>query len=801
MKFERPELWLFCLLCVGPFLIYRFCRRPERRIDWAAMHFLRHAVQQTRQKTRLLEMAQLLTQTLLTGLVALAVLLPVWDFSKTQTTQSLNQTSDQSNSSSQANPALQPTNGHQASPSDQPGQAGPVDHANPAVSTSQGRSTESVQTSEEPSPTAARLSVLLSEKPQKLGRCVIYVVDDSGSMNAQFLSPQLAVSEPLSRFALLQKAILQELDASTAASPTEAVLLLPALAAPSELLFVGKSSVDRRKAQTFVGQLVPSVAVADWNRTCHELEQIAEVLAPHCETLEIRIFSDFQWGNESEETTNATNAAQTRAIAQSLKRLSGLAWIQVIPIFQQVQNLAITKFVPHQTPVLTGENAELCVTLTNFTSQDVEHQLVELFVLSQDPTQKESVAQQWVKIPAHESLEVVFNYRFADEEPRTMEVELGGGGLISDGFRADDSCRLYVKPKAQAKFLLIESWNEDFSKALVSGCDFLEAALKGIFSQRLDAQTEAVKVERAVDTTLASWNLTDFDGIFINDVCQFEVAEAQGLEDWVKNGGVLFCFTGKKTTEQTELETLPPPLRRLLPGLPRLWKETTEAANAFRLNLRNYENPWLAEFKPFAPTGLETLPAVAYAQCVPQIPEGAQTAQPQGTSPAETPPQTQAASSTKADTVLAFTNGDPWILTWRYGSGTVVQFTYPADTQQNTFPLSPMFIPLLERLMGHATERSAAQNPASDVPCVDPREYALEQPPLLFNHWQEIFAPNVALQRENLFQILDGSAAGQRSLVPRLLLWAVGLLLLEGLLQYLRTRRVVPRQSQTEVPR
>ena len=150
--------------------------------------------------------------------------------------------------------------------------------------------------------------------------------------------------------------------------------------------------------------------------------------------------------------------------------------------------------------------------------------------------------------------------------------------------------------------------------------------------------------------------------------------------------------------------------------------------------------------------------------------------------------------------MLAFTNGDPWILTWKYGKGSVVQFTYPADTRQNTFPLSPMVIPLLERLLGHVTALST-QNPAQEVSNTDPREYALEQPPLLFHRWQEIFAPDVEIQRENLFQILDGSAARQGSLVPRLLIWAAGLLLLEGLLQYLRTRRMVPRQSQTEVPR
>ncbi len=160
---------------------------------------------------------------------------------------------------------------------------------------------------------------------------------------------------------------------------------------------------------------------------------------------------------------------------------------------------------------------------------------------------------------------------------------------------------------------------------------------------------------------------------FLCDPAHLSTDVAAALEIYVKTGGNLVVFPGSST--QLGIVDTPDALARLLPAtlaapaeiagneLPKTWQ-----ADGFTHEITRFwndpANGSLAsvKFTRYCPMKLNT---------------------------AATP-----------NIVCAFSDGQPAVVEWTYGRGSVVMFNANATRQWTNLPLHPSFVPLLQRLMG-----------------------------------------------------------------------------------------------------
>lgn len=426
------------------------------------------------------------------------------------------------------------------------------------------------------------------------GETVLLVLDDSGSMNAQ--GPADATRWETAR---------QILRRHFAEVPNTQTLLLSG----GELThFPTRGTLDDSAMRTRIA------------------EQVRALPKP----VHLFLFTDGLWKMEG-----------ASAFLESLE-----ATTTVVSLYSRPENLSVTSLLPAYAPVLSGGAVALRATVENC-GEVSRHGVPAAWFVSDGETET-LLSRTWLDVPAGGVTETVLTY--VPDGEKTVEFRLE----TPDGNAADDMRRLKIAARDSIRFLIVETWRQEFTETeTAAGSFYLRAAIQSRYADRLTAgQREKVRVETMRDADLSRISLEEFDVVFLLGERWLLEEEADALRKYLENGGAVVRFAAQGDMQRAAL------WGKVLPCLP--GKETV---GEVKIAPGEYVHPWLAPFRGHAPTGLEEITVSAFSEATPQD---------------------------DATVVLALANGRPLAVE----KNRVLWVATGAGVEESPLPLTPLYVPL-----------------------------------------------------------------------------------------------------------
>jgi len=326
-------------------------------------------------------------------------------------------------------------------------------------------------------------------------------------------------------------------------------------------------------------------------------------------------------------------------------------------------NSAVTRLATADSYVTLAGGAEIEVTLHNFGPRVRKGQTVELLVDAR------RVARRTVDLSSGKSRVVRFAYRFDVPGEHVVEARLAVDRL------AVDNRRWLVLPVRRALDVLCVDGRPggNFSGATA----YLNVALAPG-----DGESSMASVcPRVVpESALVEVDLSRYACVFLCDVAQVTATEARVLGEYVRGGGGLVVFLGRRVMAERynrELVEREP----LLPGFLQGVVENTQPG----LDPLGYAHPIVEPFRGREQAGLVTTPVERYVKVVLPV-------------------------DSKARVALATRGGDPLIVEQSVGRGRVVLVTTSADTSWTAMPLWPSYVPIVQEIVAWAVAGGIVQH-------------------------------------------------------------------------------------------
>ena len=281
-----------------------------------------------------------------------------------------------------------------------------------------------------------------------------------------------------------------------------------------------------------------------------------------------------------------------------------------------------------------------------------------------------------------------------------------------DGLPADDERSVDILAAARIEVEIVEPLDSDGalsrnrstpSGADKSAADWIETALSSPI-----ASQGAPGIFRPLRTrAISSRTALERPVIVLVDAVELTSAMTARLESHFEEGGGLFFVPGTATAEKAK------PGRSLLP-LQLGAVETCPEGEPWRVGGITPDSRALA---PFAATVERGLGQVPFRR--------------------RRPPLALRAGTLRAGTLRAgalplarFEDGTPWLIESKRGAGSIVLATTPLDTDATDLPLTPLFLPILERLLARlatpALLAAATDDPSASVGPHPPAVHEIE---------------------------------------------------------------------------
>jgi hypothetical protein len=278
-----------------------------------------------------------------------------------------------------------------------------------------------------------------------------------------------------------------------------------------------------------------------------------------------------------------------------------------------------------------------------------------------------------VKLDLETSPQTTDDAKTLEGGPHVISASLAG----DDRLKVDDARWRVIDVVSEMKVLIVEG--ERGIGALQGSGSFLELAL----SPPRDVDPTA-RSARKTDSYVApeppigklellNKILPNYRAVFLTNVGEINVTEAEQLKKFVEQGGTLILFAGPAVTADNYNQMLG--TRGLLPG--RLIKTVASNDKSFHFDFdyKGNVHPYLREFKNQEKSGLTTAQVWTYWQI--ELP----------------------ANST-AERVLDYVGSkDPAITAHSLGKGRVVFFSTTANAEWNGLPPKPAFVALMHEIL------------------------------------------------------------------------------------------------------
>lgn len=260
---------------------------------------------------------------------------------------------------------------------------------------------------------------------------------------------------------------------------------------------------------------------------------------------------------------------------------------------------------------------------------------------------------------------VSFNQIFDKPGVRRCAVRLG-----ADRLAADDAGYLALRVRQSVRVLVLNG-KPNTSTPQNDGAFFLQLALSPPIMGP-GAEPTPLEPHVVTGTGFGSTGVRDFDVVTLTDVASLGEGDRRLLAEFVQNGGGALVFLGDRVN---------PALynRDLFEASPSLLPARLEGMGKGKSSLdpATLDHPALQRFKGAQDVDLTTAEFTRYHKLAPK--EGDKTVR----------------------VMARFSNGDPALIEKQFGLGRLILVASTANTEWNSLPVKPVFLPLIHQLVAH----------------------------------------------------------------------------------------------------
>ncbi len=253
--------------------------------------------------------------------------------------------------------------------------------------------------------------------------------------------------------------------------------------------------------------------------------------------------------------------------------------------------------------------------------------------------------------------------------------------LPRDRVPADDQRTIALRVIDKANVLLVDGKPPEPGAA--SGTLFLRNALTPVPEADLDRFF--IKTRTIAPIDLESVDLNSFAVVALANVDSLSENARASVRHFVEQGGGLFLFPGDLTDTgyyNSRLDFLPArfgPLRSAV------------GQDFFTLKAGDYAHPIVSIWRDPAAGALSTARFRRALALLPSATQG-------GAAPS---------------VIISYSDGSPAVVEGAFGRGRIIEFSSTADTEWNDLPVRPVFVPLIQRMLGAVL---AGQSSSLNIP-------------------------------------------------------------------------------------
>ena len=376
------------------------------------------------------------------------------------------------------------------------------------------------------------------------------------------------------------------------------------------------------------------------------------------------LVSDFQAVSWAEDS-----GVQRDRLKQLIDEMPSRPQIVLMPVAGKPgRNLSITSANISSRAVGVGQRIRITASVLNTSEEDAPDQPV---VMKVDGFEQET---QRLSVAAGESAELVFIHKFEEGGPHTVELSLSDGVLA-----ADDNYRIAVNVIESLPVLLVSG---DLEKRAnrppfpENETDFLEVALAP-FAASADAPlADLIDAETVAPEMITKESLEGRRAVALANVRSLDNKQAELLGDFVDGGGALLVFPGDRVDADRYNKILHNRSKGLLPAsLAALTGKGLGFEEGATLLDDRHEHPALSLWNDPANGSLAGTKVQAWYELKPDK---------------------------DAQVITRLSTGHPFLVRREYGDGVVILCATAADAEWSGLPLSPIYMPLMQRLVAFA---------------------------------------------------------------------------------------------------
>ncbi len=437
------------------------------------------------------------------------------------------------------------------------------------------------------------------------------------------------------------------------------------ISAPSKVIVPGPAN-DTSRVIREIDELSCTHGRADLSQALHFVEEALSRQKERYAHHMVYFITDLQ---RSQWLPSNLNGAGWQDAWQSLHEHADVAVVDVGT--SAGENLAITHSTVDDSFITVGSQVAVTATIHNFGPRDRKQVPVELRQIQSrnSGTRDQVLRQELVDIPAGAEATVSFPAEFLQAGEFLLEVR-----LPADSLPGDDRRGIGIQVRDHVPVLLVNGRPANDLFATATG--WLAAALNPFgndLSTRKNspsaAQPRVIDAARLADPELS---LNSYDCIYMCDVARPSSFDVERFESYVSRGGTLVVVLGPNCE--------PSAYQRLLPA--RLSQRNRAAEGQyFTLSADDdaFRRPPLAAFA--ADDDRASLLAARFKEYW----------------------QIETTAKPEPRRVLSFaspaTFGDALIYEWSRGRGRLVLVTSTMNTEWNSWPIAPSFVPFVHELL------------------------------------------------------------------------------------------------------
>lgn len=299
---------------------------------------------------------------------------------------------------------------------------------------------------------------------------------------------------------------------------------------------------------------------------------------------------------------------------------------------------------------------------------------------------------------------VEFEYRFP--QPGSHRI---GVTLESDALPGDNQADAAITVAAALPVLLVDGDLQP--DPIKREMFFAKAALSASANDTPWVNATAISPDK-----LTSGIMADYSVIVVGNVPQVTETQAAALTDFVNSGGGVLFALGDRVEAINYNNLLFKNGTGILPAAPQVVREDQTDRNDINndgilIEDSSLQLPWIEKFRRRNDGGLTEARFSHWWQVFPAGKANTDKLQ----SPDETLPQELAASVT-----ARLTNGDPALVSRRFGRGNTMLMTVPLDADWGTLPARPDFVPFLHEMLFVLAAGQSQHNVDVGVPLLHP---------------------------------------------------------------------------------